>query len=205
MVELAPQTASLYAAIGLPVNLHGLSFSHVASVIETDGGVPVLVVAGTIASVSPRSVKVPRLHFSIRDRSTQEVYRWTTLLAQTVLEPGKTLTFRSRLASPPPQTHEVVVRFLHVGDVIADLPSPAANWSITNSPLPPLDPHNGICGERERRLFECGRNQHERRAQVLTKHPCDNLPAADLPAGRPCHADVKWHGARDDEKSLAVT
>ena len=49
VVKILPQTASLYAAIGLPVNLRGLSFDHVVSTTEIDGGAPVLVVEGTIA------------------------------------------------------------------------------------------------------------------------------------------------------------
>ncbi len=62
-----PQTASLYAAIGLPVNLRGLTFADVTTATETHDGVPVLVVEGTIVSASPRIVEVPRLRFSVRN------------------------------------------------------------------------------------------------------------------------------------------
>jgi predicted Zn finger-like uncharacterized protein len=119
VVRIAPQTASLYAAIGLPVNLRGLTFNDVTTTIESHDGVQVLVVEGKIASASQRPVEVPRLRFSVRNRSGQEVYAWTALPSRNGLAPGETLTFRSRLASPPPDAREVLVRFFNRRDLVA--------------------------------------------------------------------------------------
>jgi predicted Zn finger-like uncharacterized protein len=119
VVRIAPQTASLYAAIGLPVNLRGLTFNDVTTTIESHDGVQVLVVEGKIASSSQRPVEVPRLRFSVRNRSGQEVYAWTALPSRNGLAPGETLTFRSRLASPPPDAREVLVRFFNRRDLVA--------------------------------------------------------------------------------------
>ena len=119
VVRMAPQTASLYAAIGLPVNLRGLAFNDVTTTIESHDGVQVLVVEGKIASASQRPVEVPRLRFSVRNRSGQEVYAWTALPGRNGLAPGETLTFRSRLASPPPDAREVLVRFFNRRDLVA--------------------------------------------------------------------------------------
>ena len=121
VVRVAPQTASLYAAIGLPVNLRGLSFTNVTTATESHDGVQVLVVEGTITSASPRVVEVPRLRFSVRNRSGQEVYAWTALPGRSVLAPGETLTFRSRLASPPPDARDVLVRFFNRRDLVASI------------------------------------------------------------------------------------
>jgi predicted Zn finger-like uncharacterized protein len=121
VVKIAPQTASLYAAIGLPVNLRGLVFSNVATVTEAHEGVPVLVVEGSIASASNQVVEVPRLRFSVRNTSGQEVYSWTALPARSVLAPGETLAFRSRLASPPPEGRDVTVRFFNRRDRVAGI------------------------------------------------------------------------------------
>jgi predicted Zn finger-like uncharacterized protein len=121
VVKVAPQTASLYAAIGLPVNLRGLSFTDVKTMTESHDGVQVLVVEGTIASTSQRVVEVPRLRFSVRNRSGQEVYAWTALPGRSGLAPGETLAFRSRLASPPPDTAEVLVRFFNRRDLVAGI------------------------------------------------------------------------------------
>ena len=121
VVRVAPQTASLYAAIGLPVNLRGLSFADVTTATETHDGVQVLVVEGTIASASARVVEVPRLRFSVRNPGGQEVYTWTALPARSLLAPGETLAFRSRLASPPPDARDVLVRFFNRRDIVAGI------------------------------------------------------------------------------------
>ena len=119
VVRVAPQTASLYAALGLPVNLRGLSFNDVATATETHDGVLVLVVEGTIASASTRVVEVPRLRFSVRNAAGQEIYAWTALPTRSILPPGETLAFRSRLASPPPDARHVLVRFFNRHDLVA--------------------------------------------------------------------------------------
>jgi predicted Zn finger-like uncharacterized protein len=121
VVRAAPQTASLYAAIGLPVNLRGLTFADVKTATETHDGVPVLVVEGTIGNVSPRIVEVPRLRFSVRNRNGQEVYAWTAVPGRSALGPGESLAFRSRLASPPPDAREVLVRFFNRRDLVAGI------------------------------------------------------------------------------------
>jgi predicted Zn finger-like uncharacterized protein len=121
VVKVLPQTASLYAAIGLPVNLRGLSFDNVTTTTETNDGVTVLVVDGNIASTSSRVVEVPRLRFSLRNRSGHEIYAWTAQPGRSLLPPGQTLAFRSRLASPPADGHDVIVRFFNRRDLVAGL------------------------------------------------------------------------------------
>ena len=119
VVRAAPQTASLYAAIGLPVNLRGLTFKDVRTSAEIHDGVQVLIVEGNIASVSRRTVEVPRMRFSVRNKAGQEIYAWTALPERSVISPSETLAFRSRLASPPHGTHDILVRFLNRRDLVA--------------------------------------------------------------------------------------
>lgn len=117
IVRLAPQTASLYAAIGLGVNLRGLVLADVTSETQMAEGVPVLLVQGRIVSVANRVVDVPRLRFAVRNGSGNEIYSWTALPSRSLLAPGETLAFQSRLASPPPETREVLVRFFNRRDL----------------------------------------------------------------------------------------
>jgi predicted Zn finger-like uncharacterized protein len=121
VVKVLPQTASLYAALRMPVNLRGLNFENVATTTETHDGVTVLVVEGTIASVSKTMVEVPRLRFAMRNAKGQEIYTWTALPTRSVLAPGETTAFRSRLASPPPDGSDVTVRFFNRRDRVAGL------------------------------------------------------------------------------------
>ena len=121
VVRFVPQTASLYATIGLPVNLRDLVFSEVTTTTETSNGVAVLVVEGAIASTATQVVDVPHLRFSVRNDSGHEIYSWTTPPPKSVLAPGATLAFRSRLASPPREASEVLVRFFNRRDRVAGI------------------------------------------------------------------------------------
>ena len=67
IVRVVPQTASLYAAVGLPVNLRGLALVDVTTETVTNEGVPVLLIQGRIVSTAKRTVEVPRLRFAIRN------------------------------------------------------------------------------------------------------------------------------------------
>jgi hypothetical protein len=69
IVRNAPQMASLYAAIGLPVNLRGLTFTDVKVSRDVHDGVSVLMVEGAIVSTASRPVEVPRLRFAMRNEA----------------------------------------------------------------------------------------------------------------------------------------
>ncbi|HWF96286.1 MAG TPA: thioredoxin [Xanthobacteraceae bacterium] len=117
IVRVAPQTASLYAALGLPVNLRGIVLANVTTEAVTNEGVPVLLIQGQIVSTAKRTVEVPRLRFALRNASGIEIYSWTALPTRSLLSPGETVTFQSRLASPPPETRDVLVRFFNRHDL----------------------------------------------------------------------------------------
>ncbi|MGE3148350.1 MAG: zinc-ribbon domain-containing protein [Pseudorhodoplanes sp.] len=121
VVRIAPQTASLYAKIGLPVNLRGLSFAKIKTGKDSQDGVDVLVLEGQIVSESRQPVEVPRLRFAIRNAAGYEIYSWTALANQTTIAPGQAVAFRSRLASPPADGHDVTVRFFSRRDTVAGL------------------------------------------------------------------------------------
>ncbi len=119
VVRHLPQTASLFAAVGLPVNLRGLVFENVKSTGEFNDGMMVLVVEGAIVNMTRTTLDVPRLRFAVRNGSGHEVYAWTALPGRTLLVSGETLPFRTRLASPPPDGRDVIVRFFNRRDVVA--------------------------------------------------------------------------------------
>ncbi len=116
VVRYLPQTASLFKAIGLPVNLRHLRFENVKISKDTQDGVDVLIVEGDIISTSDKPIAVPRLRFAARDAAGQEIYTWTALPTRSILNPGEKLPFRSRLASPPAQARNVLVRFFTAQD-----------------------------------------------------------------------------------------
>jgi predicted Zn finger-like uncharacterized protein len=116
IVRFAPQTASFYAAIGMPVNLRGTVFEDVRITQEMHEGIPVMVVEGRIVSTVNKPVQAQRLRFSLRDTSGSEIYSWTALPSRSIIEPGDSVPFRSRLASPPAEGRDVIVRFFNRRD-----------------------------------------------------------------------------------------
>jgi predicted Zn finger-like uncharacterized protein len=119
VVRYLPQTASLFAAIGLPVNLRHLKFENVKISKELQDGVSILIVQGEIVSTASKPVTVPRLRFAARNATGQEVYSWTALPSRSILGPSEKLDFHSRLASPPADATDVMVRFFNAQDAAA--------------------------------------------------------------------------------------
>ena len=121
IVRYAPQMASLYGALGMPINLRGLSFTDIRISNDIYDGVPVIMIEGMIVSHATMAVDVPRLRFAVQNAAGHEVYTWTSVPTQPVLEAGARLPFKTRLASPPPDSHNVVVRFFTRRDAVAGL------------------------------------------------------------------------------------
>jgi len=119
VVRYLPQTASLFAAVGLPVNLRNLNFEKVRITKEIEDGNAILVVQGSIVSASNRPAEVPRLRFAARNASGQEIYVWTAKPERSILGPGESMKFSSRLAAPPADANDVMVRFFTAQDAMA--------------------------------------------------------------------------------------
>jgi predicted Zn finger-like uncharacterized protein len=117
VVRLLPQTAIFYKMVGLEVNLRGLLFKDVKISTETIEGKPVLLIEGAITGQARKPVELPRLRFSVRDAQGAEIYAWTAVLEQPVLNPGERTWFKSRLASPPPEGRNIDVRFFSKRDI----------------------------------------------------------------------------------------
>jgi len=119
VVRALPQTASFYAMVGMPVNLRGLDLDDVKTTTEQHEGVQILVVEGNIVNDSRKLADVPRIKFILRNAARQEIYSWTAVPSTGMLPPGQAVAFRSRLASPPPDGRDVVVRFVTRRDLMA--------------------------------------------------------------------------------------
>lgn len=112
VVKHAPDLASLFDMMGLPVNLRGLEFRDLRTFREVDEGTIVLVVEGTIQSVSEEPAAVPAVRLSLRSEDQQEIYAWTLEPRAVALEPGADTRFRTRLTDPPADAADIQVRFV---------------------------------------------------------------------------------------------
>jgi predicted Zn finger-like uncharacterized protein len=117
-VRAMPQMASFYAAIGMPVNLRGLNFDSLATATEQHEGVPILVVEGNIVNDTSKTADVPHIRFAVRNAARQEIYSWTAVPSRVMLPAGEAVSFHTRLASPPPDAHDVMVRFVNRYDIL---------------------------------------------------------------------------------------
>ncbi|MBS0470266.1 MAG: zinc-ribbon domain-containing protein [Proteobacteria bacterium] len=111
-----PQTSSLYAAAGLPVNPQGIDFLDVAYQTQTEDGQVVLAVTGKIVNRSDHELTVPLVRVALFDMDRHELYHWTFVPGVSTLKPGESAKFRTRLSSPPAGTHNLEVRFAKAGE-----------------------------------------------------------------------------------------
>jgi len=111
VVRFVPAAAGLYAAIQLPVNLRGIDIRDARSTLSFEAGRPVLSVEGTLVNLRTRDVDVPRIAVALRGADGREVYGWTASATKARLGPGETLAFSTRLAAPPDNARETVLRF----------------------------------------------------------------------------------------------
>ncbi len=121
LVRAAPELASLYGAIGFPVNLRGLEFQNIRTKQEIHDGITVLAIEGDVENVVSRAVELPRVRLSVLGDNGVEIYSWTALLPRSILYPRERVSFKSRLASPPAAGKEIMVRFLNRADLTASV------------------------------------------------------------------------------------
>lgn len=111
IVRIAPPLASSYRALGMPVNLAGLELREVRSRIVMDGTRRVLVTEGEIVNIRRERNAVPAISLAVRGANGLDRYRWTASAPKSRLDAGEKIAFRARLASPPEDGAEVLVRF----------------------------------------------------------------------------------------------
>lgn len=113
VVRAMPQTAGLFARIGLPVNLRGIDLADVAAFqVAADGSNPArLVVEGDLVAVARERVAVPPIEVEVHDAEGQPLYRWSVPGPRAALEPGERARFKASLSAPPEKGRRIEVRF----------------------------------------------------------------------------------------------
>jgi len=107
-----PQSAGVYSTLGLHVNASGIDFRQVDYKRESEDGQVVLVVTGQIVNAGARELPVPQtIRVTLSDVNNRELYHWTFAPKVTVLKPGQSAPFLTRLSSPPAAARHLEVRF----------------------------------------------------------------------------------------------
>jgi hypothetical protein len=117
IVSIAPATAAVYAGLGLPVNLRGLSIAGVhVTVVQQMEGPGELLITGELENLRDTKTPVPNLHLALRDEDGRELYVWTARAPTLSLHARERVPFRARLAAPPAGVRDVLVKFAAPGD-----------------------------------------------------------------------------------------
>ncbi len=110
IVAAVPQLGGLYAAIGLPVNLHGVELRGVVAGIVYPGGWKRLRVEGEIANIVDRTVAVPTIELAILGPDGTELAAWQAAPTADGLAPGAAIPFVTEFADPPEGARRIVFR-----------------------------------------------------------------------------------------------
>lgn len=111
LVRAIPESAALFAAVGLPVNLVGLSLDRVVSTVSAENGDRVLLVEGEIGNPTRHAVRPVPVTITVESDAGQALYTWSAEARERDLAPGESTRFEARLASPPPDGRRVLVTF----------------------------------------------------------------------------------------------
>jgi hypothetical protein len=115
IVQIWPESASLYEWLGRPVNARG--FKIIAThTQELNNTVPVISIKGQIINETDRELPVPKVRLAVRDARGRELYHWIVPADQDRLGAHEEGSFNARLESPPADAHDLEVRFVKAGE-----------------------------------------------------------------------------------------
>jgi hypothetical protein len=123
IVRVLPDLAGLYASLGLKVNVIGLDFSDVTTLLSRRGNSDVMTVNATIYGVEPRRLVVPPVVVTLLGEDGQPVYAWSVAPKVRDLEPGEVIGFSTELPSPPATARQVRLSFADSTRALAPLGS----------------------------------------------------------------------------------
>jgi predicted Zn finger-like uncharacterized protein len=107
-----PQTASLYAAIGLPVNITGLVIEQVHAETVLQDGHAAFAVSGVIRNITDRAVDSLPLKITVYNAENKPVAGQIAVLSNKRVPPGETRHFVTMILDPPASYAGLQVEFL---------------------------------------------------------------------------------------------
>jgi hypothetical protein len=111
VVRAWPQTASVYAAVGLPVNPLGLDIEQVKAEPSLQEGHATLSVSGLIRNVEGRALVAPPLRISLLNAQGKRVAGQIAVLANARIPAGETRHFVTAIFDPPFSAQNLQVEF----------------------------------------------------------------------------------------------
>jgi predicted Zn finger-like uncharacterized protein len=111
IVRAYPDLGGLYASLGLPVNIYGLTFSDVETLRTLKDGADVTIITARIRSIVGNTVRVPPILVSILNAENEPIYEWTARAPVENISPGDVVAFETQLTSAPSDAAQVRLAF----------------------------------------------------------------------------------------------
>lgn len=118
IVDAAPASAPVFAAVGLKVDTLGLVIEHVTSKAALQGGQPVLSITGEIRNRYDTATQAPPIRISLLNQDGQVVAGVLAEPLNAQVPPGARRYFAVSLPNPPSGAHRLEIAF----DLSAEAP-----------------------------------------------------------------------------------
>jgi len=120
VVKQWPESASTYAAIGMPVNRFGLEFLETEAERFFDGTTPILEVRGAVQNISGRTRTAPLVRVILLDDQGVEVAEAFAQITPASIPAEATALFAARVENPPFESFELELDLVPADTALAD-------------------------------------------------------------------------------------
>jgi predicted Zn finger-like uncharacterized protein len=111
VVRALPDMAGVYAVVGLPVNVVGLEFSDVTTLVTRRAEGSALTVSAKIRAIAGKRTAIPPIVATLLDERGVAVYEWSVSPPAPDVEPGEVVELSAELATPPEGARELRLSF----------------------------------------------------------------------------------------------
>lgn len=111
IVRIFPDLAGTYQALGLGVNVVGLEFRDVKTLLALRRGADVVQVDARIYSVAAGKVEVPPVVVTLLNDENLPLYEWSVAPSVSSVESGQVIDFSTQVSAPPPGATKVRLTF----------------------------------------------------------------------------------------------
>ncbi len=120
VVKRWPESASTYAAIGMPVNRFGLEFLDTEAERFFDGTTPILEVRGAVQNITGRTRSAPFVRVTLLDDQGTEVAQALAPITPANIPSEATAIFAARIENPPFESFELELDLVPADTALAE-------------------------------------------------------------------------------------
>ena len=111
IVKSIPSMAGIYSALGMDVNVRGVTFANVQQKWVIEGNRLLLKVEGEVTNLTNRYKTLPPMVFGAVGQNKKEIFRWVMSVRKKPLLPGEKAPFMAKVPLPPEQAKMLIISF----------------------------------------------------------------------------------------------